>query len=62
MPQGLPEAAYALIQGRFNDSERKGVFKPEVHVGKDASAQEKLLAYTGRHPVVPVPRGSGSTT
>jgi uncharacterized protein (TIGR03086 family) len=50
MPEGLPEAAYAMIYGRFTDDERKGVFKPEINVGDGASAQEKLLAYTGRDP------------
>jgi uncharacterized protein (TIGR03086 family) len=48
MPAGLPEAAYEMIHGRFTDEQRKGVFKPEVAVAADASAQEKLLAYTGR--------------
>ena len=50
MPEGLPEAAYEMIHGRFTDEQRKGVFKPEVAVGSDASAQDKLLAYTGRDP------------
>ena len=50
MPKGLPEAAYEMIHGRFTDDQRKGVFKPEVKVPKDASAQDKLLAYTGRDP------------
>ena len=30
MPDGLPEAAYEMIHGRFTDEQRKGVFKPEV--------------------------------
>jgi uncharacterized protein (TIGR03086 family) len=51
MPEGLPEAAYQVIHGRFTDEERKGVFKPEVTVPADASPQDKLLAYTGRQPV-----------
>jgi uncharacterized protein (TIGR03086 family) len=50
MPEGLPSAAYEMIHGRFTDDQRKGVFKPEVAVGFDASAQDKLLAYTGRDP------------
>lgn len=50
MPEGLPEAAYQMIHGRFTDDQRKGVFKPEVAVAPDASAQDKLLAYTGRDP------------
>jgi hypothetical protein len=39
-----------MIHGRFTDDQRKGVFKPEVAVAPDASAQDKLLAYTGRDP------------
>jgi uncharacterized protein (TIGR03086 family) len=50
MPDGLPEAAYEMIHGRFTDEQRKGVFKPEIDVGPDASAQDRLLAYTGRAP------------
>jgi uncharacterized protein (TIGR03086 family) len=50
MPQGLPEAAFDMIHGRFTDDQRKGVFKPEVKVPNNASAQDKLLAYTGRDP------------
>jgi uncharacterized protein (TIGR03086 family) len=50
MPQGLPEAAYAMIYGRFTDEQRRGVFKPEIVIPSDSSAQERLLAYTGRDP------------
>jgi uncharacterized protein (TIGR03086 family) len=50
MPDGLAQAAYDTIHGRFTDDQRKGVFKPEVDVGADASPQERLLAYTGRDP------------
>jgi uncharacterized protein (TIGR03086 family) len=50
MPDGLPEAAYEVIHGKFTDEQRKGIFKPEVTVAADASAQDKLLAYTGRKP------------
>ncbi len=50
MPAGLPEAAYEMIHGRFTDEQRKGTFKPEVAVAADASAQDRLLAYTGRNP------------
>jgi uncharacterized protein (TIGR03086 family) len=48
MPDGLPEAAYEMIHGRFSDDQRKGVFKPELAVASTASAEDKLLAYTGR--------------
>ena len=50
MPADLAQAAYDTIHGRFTDEQRKGVFKPELEVGADASAQDKLLAYTGRDP------------
>ena len=50
MPEGLPDAAYEMIHGRFTDDQRKGVFKPEIEVGADASAEDRLLAYTGRDP------------
>ena len=50
MPEGLPQAAYDVIHGRFTEEQRKGVFKPEIPVGDDATAQERLLAYTGRDP------------
>ena len=52
MPEDLPALAYEMIHGRFTDEQRKGVFKPEVPVAPNASAQEKLLAYTGRKPAV----------
>ena len=50
MPDGLAEAAYETIHGRFTDEQRKGVFGPELTVPEDASAQDRLLAYTGRDP------------
>jgi uncharacterized protein (TIGR03086 family) len=50
MPEGLPTLAYDMIHGRFSDEQRPGIFKPEVAVAPDASAQDKLLAYTGRDP------------
>jgi uncharacterized protein (TIGR03086 family) len=50
MPEGLAEAAYDTIHGRFTDEQREGTFKPEVPVDADASPQERLLAYTGRQP------------
>lgn len=50
MPEGLPEAAFAVIYGRFTEEQRKGVFKPEIRIAPESSAQDKLLAYTGRDP------------
>ncbi len=52
MPEGLPDAAYQMIHGRFTEEQRIGVFKPELPVPPDAPAQVKLLAYTGRDPSV----------
>lgn len=48
MPDGLADAAYRTIHGRFSEEQRQGVFDPEIAVGDDVSAQERLLAYTGR--------------
>jgi uncharacterized protein (TIGR03086 family) len=50
MPDGLAQAAYDMIYGRFTEEQRAGVFAPEVPVGADASPQDRLLAYTGRDP------------
>jgi hypothetical protein len=50
MPEGLPQAAYDVIHGRFTDEQRKGIFKPEVPADADATPQQRLLAYTGRRP------------
>lgn len=54
MPQDLPGVAYDLIHGKFTDDQRKGVFKPEIPMPADASAQEKLLGYTGHDPTATV--------
>ena len=50
MPDGLAEAAYQLIHGKFTDEQRAGIFKPAKTVADDASPQDRLLAYTGRDP------------
>jgi uncharacterized protein (TIGR03086 family) len=50
MPDGLAQLAFDTIHGRFTEEQRQGVFDPEVHVPPSASAQDKLLAYTGRTP------------
>jgi uncharacterized protein (TIGR03086 family) len=48
MPEELAAAAYEMIHGRFTDDQRKGVFGPELPAAEDATAEERLLAYTGR--------------
>ena len=50
MPDGLAEAAYEVVHGAFTEDQRQGVFGPEVPVPPTASAQDRLLAYTGRNP------------
>ncbi len=50
MPDGLAEAAYQIIHGKFTEAQRVGVFKPEKAVTDDAPPQARLLAYTGREP------------
>ena len=50
MPEGLPEAAYELTHGRWPEAQRTGVLKPEISIAPDSSAQDKLLAYSGRDP------------
>ena len=51
MPDGLAEAALAAIDGKLTDEQRGASFAPALHVPDDASAQDRLLAYTGRIPV-----------
>jgi uncharacterized protein (TIGR03086 family) len=48
MPDGLAQAAYDVIHGRFTEEQRVGVFKPELPIPDDASPQQRLLAYVGR--------------
>ncbi|MET0763876.1 MAG: hypothetical protein ABWY29_03365 [Blastococcus sp.] len=50
MPEGLAQAAYDCIHGRFTDEQRTGVCGREIPVGDDATAQQRLLASTGRDP------------
>jgi uncharacterized protein (TIGR03086 family) len=51
MPEDLAEASFQMLDGRLTDEQRKGGFKSAIEVGDDASAQDRLLAYTGRRPV-----------
>ena len=46
----LAEVAYGLVHGAFTDDQREGVFGAAIDVPDDATAQDKLLAYTGRDP------------
>jgi len=50
MPDDLAQAALSMLDGRLTDDRRGDAFKPAVDAGASASAQEKLLAYTGRKP------------
>jgi uncharacterized protein (TIGR03086 family) len=50
MPDGLAEAAFQMIDGNLTPDNRGAGFKPEVDAPANASAQERLLAYTGRRP------------
>lgn len=50
MPDDLARAALAMIDGQLTDERRGDTFKPAVEVPDDATAHDKLLAYTGRQP------------
>jgi uncharacterized protein (TIGR03086 family) len=50
MPDGLPEVAYDMLSPRLTDEQRGSAFKPRIPIADDASAQERLLAFTGRQP------------
>jgi uncharacterized protein (TIGR03086 family) len=50
IPPDLAEAAFGVVNGNITDENRGNAFKPEVKVGKDASTQDRLLAYLGRKP------------
>ncbi len=51
MPDGLAEAAWAMLYGNVPDERRAGgFFKPVVPIPDDSSVQDKLVAYCGRDP------------
>jgi uncharacterized protein (TIGR03086 family) len=50
MPADLAGAAFAMIDGQLTDDRRDPGFAPAVAVDDDATAQDKLIAYTGRQP------------
>ena len=43
MPEGLPDAAYKMIRGRFSDEQEKASSKPALVLSPTASGQDKLL-------------------
>ena len=49
LPAALVDFAWALAQ-EFGDLAVTGLFGPPVEVAEDASAEDKLVALTGRHP------------
>ena len=53
MPAGLARSGVRDDPRPLHRRAAHGVFKPEVEVGADASAQDRLLAYTGRAPASP---------
>jgi uncharacterized protein (TIGR03086 family) len=52
MPQGLAERAFEIIHSQFTEGQRKGIFKPAITVASNASAQDRLLAFAGRDPLL----------
>jgi len=51
IPSDLAEAAFSMVDGKLTDEFREQAgFKPPIEVPASASAQDKLLAYTGRQP------------
>jgi hypothetical protein len=48
MQKGLFAVAYDMINDRFSDQQPRGVFIPAEKVAPEASAQDKLLAYSRR--------------
>ena len=48
MPDDLAAAAFSMLNGQLTDGRRGNAFAPAIEVPDSASAQEKLLAYTGR--------------
>lgn len=50
MPEDLAAAAFSMLDGQLTDERRSPGFGPAIDVADGASAQDKLLAYTGRQP------------
>jgi uncharacterized protein (TIGR03086 family) len=48
IPDDLAEAAVSLVDGRLGAEQRGKAFAPALPVGKDATPQQRLLAYMGR--------------
>ncbi len=51
MPDGLAQAAYDMIHGRFTDEQRKGTFKPEIAVGAGCDGAGQAARLHRSHPV-----------
>ena len=45
MPEGLAEAAYSMIHGRFTDEQRKGLFKPAIDVPDDQRHRKRSCSH-----------------
>ena len=50
LDDSLAEAGLAAMQGGLTDENREGAFGTEVSVPEDASAYERLAAFSGRDP------------
>jgi uncharacterized protein (TIGR03086 family) len=50
LDDSIAETALATMQQGLNDENRQGAFGPEVSVPADASAYERLVAFSGRNP------------
>lgn len=50
MPEDLAAAAFDMLDGRLTPDRRGDAFGPAIDVPDTATAQEKVLAYTGRTP------------
>jgi uncharacterized protein (TIGR03086 family) len=50
LPADVVETVHLGLQRIPDEQMRSGAFGPEIEVSADASAQDKLLAYTGRRP------------
>ena len=61
LDDSLAEAALAAMRGGLTDENRQGAFGPEVPVPDDATAYERLAAFSGRDPRARPPSPPGSS-